>query len=77
MRNIKKELKIAYELANNFDYVPDDIDKVREYVETELQTDLDEKITEEDIENIVGYYMGENIYSINEQIRTEYFKTED
>lgn len=77
MRNLKKELKLAYELANNFDYVPDDVNKVRKYVETELQTDFKEKVTEEVVKNVVGHFMGENIYSINEYIRLEYFKTED
>lgn len=73
MRNLKKELKIAYELANNFDCVPDDTDKVREYVDREMKVD----VTDEDINNVVGHFMGENTYTINEYIRAEYFKTED
>ena len=66
--DLKEKLKIAYRLAEIYDYVTDDI------VLEEANEELEQDITQEDLNLVLETFNGYGMNALDDVIRYEYFK---
>ena len=66
--DLKEKLKIAYILAEIYDFVTDDI------VLEEVNEELEQDITQEELDLVLERFNGYGMYALDDVIRYEYFK---
>ena len=66
--DLKEKLKIAYRLAEIYDFLTDDI------VLEEANEELEQDITQEELDLVLDRFNGYGMDSLDDVIRYEYFK---